>query len=272
MQAEIESLYSDPAAHRDERVTRVLADLRQALNAGLARAAEPAGQGWKTNIWVKKGMTLCARFGRLSQDGPGLPVDLDTLPRRAFTLADGVRIADSTCFVRDGAFVAPGCTLMPHTVVQMGAYLGSETIVDSGSSIGAAAQIGARVHLNAGVQVHGQIQPLEALPVIIGDGASIGANSVIGAGTVIGPGAIIFPGTVLSSQTRLYDPLKKQRSSAAGSSPLIVPPYAILMPGTRIIADPKTMDLSVGIEVAIIAGYANDPELPAILVDRLLEN
>lgn len=272
LQAEIESIYSNAAATVDERVGRILADFRQGLNQGAIRAAEPNGQSWNANVWVKKGLALCARLGRLSQAAPDSPIELDTLPQRTFTLEDRVRVADSTCFVRDGACISPGCTLMPHTVVQMGVYVGPNTVIDAGSSIGACAQIGAGVHINAGVQIHGQVQPLESLPVIVGDGASIGANSVIGTGAMIGAGAVVFPGMVLTSQSRLYDPIKKQRYTANASAPLIVPPFAIVMPGTRTIAGPEIMDLSLGVQIGIIAGYANDPQLPAALLDRLLES
>jgi len=227
---------------------------------------------WKANAWVKKGLALCVRFGRLAQPEAGSPIDLDTLPRRRFTLEDRVRVTDATCFVRDGVCVSPGCTLMPHTVIQMGAFVGPNTVVYAGVCIGAGAQIGQGSHLNAGVQIHGQIQPLDALPVIVGDGASIGANCVIGAGVIVGPGAIVFAGTVLSQQTRLYDPLKRERCTGTSSEPLVVPPYAIVMPGTRSLAKSATVDLATGVHIGVIVGYTNEPNLPPILLDRLLEN
>ena len=163
---------------------------------------------------------------------------------------------------------------MPHVVIQAGAYVGTNTIVDVGVGIGTCAQIGAGVHLNAGVQVQGQIQPFEGCPAIIGDGVSIGANCVIGSGVVIGSGAILFPGTFLSAQTRLYDPIRKQRCVGDQSGTLIVPPYAIVMPGTRIVApDPsKEIDPTIALQVGLIAGYVNESDLPAVLTDRLLEN
>jgi len=272
LQAQIEAIYADPSAVRDERTLGVLAKFRQALARGEIRAAELNGETWSCNVWVRKGLALCIRFGRLSRSLAGSSIDLDTLPVRQFTLDDRIRVTGPTCFVRDSAYVSPGCTLMPHSVIQAGAYIGADTIVDVGVGIGTCAQIGARVHLNAGVQIQGQLNPLDALPVIVGDSVSVGANCVIGAGVIISAGAVIFPGTILSRQTRLYDPLRKQRCVPGTSTPLIVPPDAIVMPGTRVVAPAQAPDFSVAIQVAIIAGYTNESELPAILIDRLLEN
>jgi 2,3,4,5-tetrahydropyridine-2,6-dicarboxylate N-succinyltransferase len=272
LQSQIETIYNNATLERDESVLEALANFRQGLNRGEIRAAEWNGKAWNANAWVKKGLALCARFGRLTSAPSGPAIDLDTLPLRRFTEDDRIRVTDSTCFVREGACISPGCTLMPHIVIQAGAYVGPNTIVDVGAGIGVCAQIGAGVHINAGAQIHGQIQPFDALPVIVGEGVSIGANCVIGAGVVIGPGAMIFPGMALSRQTRLYDPIRKQRAIPTRSDPLTIPPHAIVIPGTRLIAPDKFMDLSIGIQVGVIAGYTNEAELPAMLLDRLLEN
>jgi len=272
LRQEIETLYADPNALRDQRIERLLADFREALNQGEVRAAEFDGC-WKPNEWVKKALSLCTRFGRLSQAGPGAPIDLDTLPRRQLSAADGVRVTDSSCFIRDGACISKGCTLMPHTIVQMGAFIGPQSTVGGGVGIGVCAQIGARVHLNHGIQIQGQIQPLEGLPAIIGDDASVGANCVIGVGVVVGPGALIFPGTTLLQQTRLYDPVRKERVTATDGGPLVVPAGAIVIPGTRSLAKGEPGDLLLGVQVGVIAGYATESgNLPAMLLDRLLEN
>ncbi|HZS49382.1 MAG TPA: hypothetical protein VFA54_00865 [Bryobacterales bacterium] len=271
LEAEIEEIYADSEAKRDARIDQLLTTFRQGLNRGEIRAAVFDGR-WKTNVWVKKALSLCVRFGRLTQSAAGAPIDLDTLPRREFSLEDGVRVTDAGCFVRDGACVSAGCTLMPATVVQMGAYVGPQTVVGEGVSIGVCAQIGARVHLNPGVKIHGQLQPLEGLPAIVGDGASIGANCVIGAGVIVGPGAVIFPGTILLWQTRLYDPLRKHRFLASEANPLMVPPGAIVVPGSRSLAKGAAGDALLSVQIGVIAGYITDHNLPAALLDRLLED
>lgn len=271
LQAEIEAIHADPTIQRDNRVERLLAAFRQAVNRGEARAAVFDG-GWKVNTWVKKGIALSARFGRLSEDGAGSAIDLDTLPRKRFSIEDGVRLTDSSCFIRDGVCISRGCAIMPHTMIQMGAFVGPQTVVDVGVSIGACAQIGARVHLNAGVRVHGHIQPLEMLPVIIGDEASIGANCVIGARVIIGLGAVIFPGMSLSGQTRLYDPAKRQRYSATDAEPLVVPPHAIVVPGVRATTAESSGDPLLGVQVGVIVGYTEGHENPARVLDHLLDN
>jgi len=272
LRADIEAVYADSAVERNTKIDELLAAFRLALNQGTVRAAEFDGSNWKVNTWIKKGLALCVRFGRLCQIGIGLPIDLDTLHRRQLTVQDQVRVTDSTCFVRDGAFISPGCTLMPHTVIQMGAFIGTDTIIDVGVGIGVCAQIGSRVHINAGAQIHGHIQPLEMLPVIIGDNVSIGANCVIGGGVIVSSGAAILPGTSLSCQTRLYDPIKKQRHCATDTQPLVVPAGAIVVSGVRATTKEESRDLLLGVQVGVIAGYVGERDRPAMVLDRLLDN
>jgi 2,3,4,5-tetrahydropyridine-2-carboxylate N-succinyltransferase len=109
-------------------------------------------------------------------------------------------------------------------------------------------------------------------PAVIGDGVTIGANCVIGNGVVIGSNALIFPGTILSQQTRVYDPAKKHRYTAAKNQPLVIPPSAIVIPGQRLMAKGQTVDVLMGVQVAVIAGYTTDKDSPTFVLDRLLDD
>ncbi len=270
LQRSIEALYDDPQAQRNHDVESLLAEVRQHLNTGEVRSAT-FEQHWTVNQWVRKALTLHVRFGQLAQAGPGDPIDLDLVPRRQFTIADGVRVTDASCFVRDGAYLAPGTMLMPGVTVQMAAWIGPGTTISNGAGVGLCAMIGARALIGPSAQIQGHILPLDAIPAVIGDDASIGANCVIGNGVVVGAGAIVLPGTTLMAYTPVYDPVKKQRIAATKDLPLIVPPKAIVVQGSRSMAKGIANDLLMSVNVGVIAGYVDDPDLPAQFLERLLD-
>ena len=271
LRTQIEAMYADRALERSTSIDETLAAFRDALNRGEVRAAHWDAE-WKTNIWVKKGLAVLARLGRLVSSQTGAAIDLDTLPARRLSVGDGLRVFDSSYFLRDGAHIVSGCTLMPQAMIQAGAFVGAQTVIGQGAGIGVCAQIGARVHLNAGVQIQGQLEPLELLPAIVEDDVNIGANSVIGSGVIIGSGVFIFPGTTLTRQIRIYDPVRKHSILARGSDPLVIPRHAVVMPGSRSLAKGETQDLLLSVQVAVIAGYSNEANLPDPIVDRLLDS
>ena len=153
----------------EDRAT--FAELKDALNRGLVRAAERAPDGaWRVNAWVKEGILLGFRMGALADMSAGQTLrffDKDTYPVRATTLADRVRIVPGGSSVRDGSYIAPGVICMPPMYVNVGAYVGEGTMIDSHVLVGSCAQIGRRVHLSAAAQVGGVLEPVRAVPVII---------------------------------------------------------------------------------------------------------
>lgn len=216
----------------------LILELIEALERGEARAAEPdpdSPTGWRVNAWVKEGVLLGFRLGRLvSMFWGGVEfLDRHLYPPREFTLSDGVRIVPGGTSIRRGACLRPGVVVMPPTYVNVGAYVGENTMLDSHALVGSCAQIGARVHLSAGCQIGGVLEPVGALPVIIEDDALIGGCSGIFEGTVVKRRAVIGAGVILTRSTPLYDLVNERVIRAEGDLPLIVPENAVVVAGSR---------------------------------------
>ena len=189
---------------------RVFDQFKQLLNAGLVRAAEKSGGEWVVNAWVKEGILLGMRLGRLQEshvplDGQstGLTfIDKDTYPLKTITLDNNVRIVPGGSAVRDGSYLAPTVVMMPPAYVNVGAYVDEGTMIDSHALVGSCAQVGKKVHLSAGVQVGGVLEPVGAMPVIIEDEVMVGGNCGIYEGTIVRERAVIGTGVILNGSTR----------------------------------------------------------------------
>ncbi len=214
----------------------VFAHLKQMLDNGQVRAAEPDGAGgWQVNQWVKQGILLGFRIGQVvdMHAGPFPFFDKDTYPLKPFALADGVRIVPGGSSIREGCFVAPGVVVMPPAYINVGAYVDAGTMVDSHALVGSCAQIGKRVHLSAAVQIGGVLEPVGAMPVVIEDDALIGGGCGVYEGTRVGAGAVLAPGTQLTAGTPVFDLVKGETYRASESGPLVIPPGAVVVPGSR---------------------------------------
>lgn len=216
----------------------LILELIDALERGEARAAEPDSDsptGWRVNAWVKAGILLGFRLGRLvSMPWGGVEfLDRHLYPPRVFAFSDGVRIVPGGTSIRRGACLRQGVVVMPPTYVNVGAYVGENTMLDSHVLVGSCAQIGARVHLSAGCQIGGVLEPVGALPVIIEDDALIGGCSGIFEGTIVKRRAVIGAGVILTRSTPLYDLVNERVIRAEGDLPLIVPENAVVVAGSR---------------------------------------
>ena len=199
-----------------------------ALDAGEARVAEPDGNGgWQVNQWLKKAVLLSFRLN----DNAVMPSGhFDKVPLKfagwseAEFRAAGFRAVPGSV-VRRGAYVAPGAILMP-SFVNIGAYVGEGTMVDTWATVGSCAQIGRNVHLSGGAGIGGVLEPLQADPVIIGDGAFIGARSEVAEGVRVGEGAVLSMGVYLGASTKIIDRATGEVFKGE------VPPYAVVVPGS----------------------------------------
>src|SRR5213593_2471042 len=167
---------------------------RDAVRAAFARVreAEPDRSspiGWRVNTWVKLGILLGFKFGDTvdaSMDHGRWPFyDKDTLPLKRLSAAAGVRIVPGGSSVRDGAYIGAGVICMPPMFVNIGAWIGEQSLIDSHALVGSCAQIGARVHVSAAAQIGGVIEPVGALPVIVEDDALVGGNTGIYEGAIV---------------------------------------------------------------------------------------
>lgn len=207
------------------------------LDSGAARVAEPApdvagGDGWRVNQWLKKAVLLSFRLNdnHLIDNGPGAGHWFDKVPSKfsgwseAEFRAAGFRAVPGS-IVRRGAFVGKGAVLMP-SFVNIGAYVGEGTMVDTWATVGSCAQIGKNVHLSGGAGIGGVLEPLQADPVIIGDGAFIGARAEVAEGVRVGEGAVLSMGVYLGASTKIID------RATGGVHRGQVPPYAVVVPGS----------------------------------------
>ena len=203
------------------------------LDSGEARVAEPDGDGgWRVNQWLKKAVLLSFRLNDMAEiaGGPGAANWWDKVPSKfsawgeAEFRAAGFRAVPGS-IVRKGAFIGKGAVLMP-SFVNIGAYVGEGTMVDTWATVGSCAQIGKNVHLSGGAGIGGVLEPLQADPVIIGDGAFIGARAEVAEGVRVGEGAVLSMGVYLGASTKIID--RATGEVFRGE----VPPYAVVVPGS----------------------------------------
>ena len=144
-----------------------------------------------------------------------------------------VRIVPGGSTVRDGAYLGSGVICMPPMYINIGAYVGDATLVDSHALVGSCAQIGARVHLSAAAQIGGVLEPVGALPVIVEDDVLVGGNCGVYEGTVVKRRAVLAAGTILTGSTPIYDLPHERIIEPVPGEPLIVPEGAVVIPGSR---------------------------------------
>ena len=275
LQNEIERVFALGAdAVGDESAEKTFVELRDALNAGEIRAAEPwsdAPHGWRVNAWVKRGILLGFRLGHLTESGSGLAfVDKNTYPARRFLKRDGVRIVPGGSAVRTGAYLAPGVVCMPPMYVNVGAYVDEGTMVDSHALVGSCAQIGKRVHLSAAVQIGGVLEPVNASPVIIEDDVLIGGNCGVYEGTLVRERAVLGAGTILTRGTPVYDIVHGEVLRATSDSPLIIPAGAVVVPGARAVTRGKGEEWGLSLYTPVIVKYRDEKTELSLELEELL--
>lgn len=241
----------------------ILAD----LDAGRRRAAVPdpaAPGGWRVDGSVQAAILACFRdratvtwdLGPLQfRDRAGLPPrHLLDGPEAERAAASGRpwRIVPGGTSVRAGVRLGPGIVVMPPSFVNVGAWIGEDTMIDSHVLVGSCAQIGARVHLSAGVTIGGVLEPPGARPVIVDDGAFVGAGSALLEGVLVGAGAVIAAGVVLTGTSRLYDLVRDRVLTGTIDAPLAVPPRAVVIPGTRRLTGAFATEHGLAASVALV--------------------
>jgi 2,3,4,5-tetrahydropyridine-2-carboxylate N-succinyltransferase len=248
--------------------------LKQLLNAGEVRAAERESDGsWRVNSWVKIGILLGFRLGQLERALPSAPFpffDKDTYPLRTFGAEDGVRIVPGGSAIRDGCFVAAGVVCMPPMYVNVGAYVGEGTMIDSHALVGSCAQIGRRVHLSAGAQIGGVLEPAGALPVIIEDEVLVGGNSGVYEGTIVRERAVLAPGTILSGGTSVFDLVRDTVYRRDAGKPLEIPAGAVVVPGSRPVKSGAGAKAGVGLYTPVVVKYRDEKTETSVKLEELL--
>jgi 2,3,4,5-tetrahydropyridine-2-carboxylate N-succinyltransferase len=261
----IEQLFEYSPGNYSEDHHRIFQEFKDALNSGEVRAAEPDARsrtGWRVNAWVKKGILLGFRMGSIVEMGPyptAQPfLDKSTYPVKTIHHSEGVRLVPGGSSIRDGSFVARGVVCMPPMFINVGAYVGEGTMVDSHALVGSCAQIGRNCHLSAGAQIGGVIEPVGAMPVVVEDEVMIGGNCGVYEGTIVKARAVLGSGTILNRSTPVYDLVRDAVYSATDDEPLVIPEQAIVVPGAREVKHPAGARWGLSLYAAVIVKYRDE--------------
>ena len=263
--AEVEALSAAGPATDRQAAREAFARLRAQLSAGEVRAAEPdpsAPAGWRVNTWVKQGILLGFKFGDIvdmSSDHGRWPFfDKDTLPLKRLDPQSGVRVVPGGSTVRDGAYLGRGVICMPPMYINIGAWVGEGTLVDSHALVGSCAQIGSRVHLSAAAQIGGVLEPVGALPVIIEDDVLVGGNCGVYEGAIVKRRAVLASGVILTRSTPIYDLPNERIIEPSPDQPLVVPEGAVVVPGSRPVTSGKGREWGLSVATPIIVKYRDE--------------
>ncbi len=285
----IEDLFAREAKEYGKEYFRAFDELKSALNEGRVRAAEPdsaSPTGWRVNAWVKKGILLGFRIGRivemsievgersaLPREPGGLPYqfrDKHTFPLKHIPANHNVRVVPGGSSIRDGCYIGRNVTCMPPMYVNVGAYVDDGTLIDSHALVGSCAQIGKRVHLSASAQIGGVLEPVGALPVVIEDEVLVGGNCGVYEGTIVGRGAVLAAGTILTGSTPAYDLVRDAIYRREGDRPLMIPPGAVVVPGARGVTKGRGKDLGISLYTPVVIKYRDEKTDQAVRLEDLL--
>jgi 2,3,4,5-tetrahydropyridine-2-carboxylate N-succinyltransferase len=268
----IERFFAQSTEPATDEHFRAVEELRAGLNEGRLRAAEPSGDGWKVNAWVKKGILLGFRIGRIVtiQENGFTFSDKHTFPLQRIPPERNVRIVPGGTAIRDGCYIGPGVTCMPPAYVNVGAYVGEGTLIDSHALVGSCAQIGRKVHLSAGAQIGGVIEPIGSLPVIIEDEVLVGGNCGIYEGTIVKRRAVLGTGTLLNRSTPVYDLVRSKVYTATESEPLTIPEEAVVVPGSRLVSEGPGKDWGIAVYTPVILKYRDTKTDSKVRLEDLL--
>jgi 2,3,4,5-tetrahydropyridine-2,6-dicarboxylate N-succinyltransferase len=277
MEKQIEALFQEKPASYSPADHELFRAFKAELNAGRVRAAEPdatQSSGWRTNAWVKKGILVGFRMGTIvdmSIDASRQPFnDKDTYPVKRFAPGDGVRIVPGGSSIRDGVYIGRDVVCMPPMFVNVGAYVGDATMVDSHALVGSCAQVGRNCHISAATQIGGVLEPVGAMPVIIEDEVLLGGNCGVYEGTIVKRRAVLGTGTILNRSTPLYDIVRGKVYAATDTEPLIVPEEAVVVAGSRAISRGMGKEWGISLYTPVIVKYRDSRTDAKIQLEDLL--
>ena len=222
----IEKAWDDRSLLQDTAVVKTIEQVIEDIDKGKLRVAEPVGDGWQVNEWVKKAVVMYFPIRKMETIEVGPFEFHDKMALKTNYKELGVRVVPHAV-ARYGAFIASGVIMMP-SYVNIGAYVDSGTMVDTWATVGSCAQIGKDVHLSGGVGIGGVLEPLQAAPVIIEDGAFIGSRCIVVEGVRVRKGAVLGANVVLTKSTKIIDVTGAEPVETKGE----VPENAVVIPGS----------------------------------------
>lgn len=222
----IEEAWENRELLQDTETQEMIREVIKHVDSGDLRCAEPTGDGWQVNDWVKKAVILYFPIQQMETIEVGPFEFHDKMKLKTNYAQRGIRVVPHA-IARYGAFIASGVVMMP-SYVNIGAYVDSGTMVDTWATVGSCAQIGKNVHLSGGVGIGGVLEPVQAAPVIIEDNAFIGSRCIIVEGVKVGAEAVIGAGVTLTQSTKIIDVSGSEPKEMKG----IVPPRSVVIPGS----------------------------------------
>jgi 2,3,4,5-tetrahydropyridine-2-carboxylate N-succinyltransferase len=226
MKETIEKAWENRELLKEKETIRAIEAVIEQIDKGKLRVAEPDGDKWKVNEWVKKAVVLYFPIRQMETIEVGPFEFHDKMALKTNYKELGVRVVPHAV-ARYGAFVASGVIMMP-SYINIGAYVDSGTMVDTWATVGSCAQIGKDVHLSGGVGIGGVLEPLQAAPVIIEDGAFIGSRCIVVEGVHIGKEAVLGANVVLTKSTKIIDVTGNEPKEIRG----YVPERSVVIPGS----------------------------------------
>lgn len=218
-------VWSDPLLQGTDMARATVTRVIELLDTGNLRVASPEPDGWVVNEWVKQAILLYFRMQGMTTSQAGPLEFYDKIPLKQGYEALGIRVVPHAV-ARFGSYISPGAILMP-SYVNIGAWVGRGTMVDTWATVGSCAQIGDRVHLSGGVGIGGVLEPLQASPVIVEDDCFIGSRCIVVEGAHIGQGAVLGANVVITASTKIIDVTGTEEVVYKG----YVPPRAVVIPG-----------------------------------------
>ncbi len=222
----IEAAWENRSLLKDNQTIEAIEATIEALDKGRLRVAEPTENGWKVNDWVKKAVILYFPIREMNTMEVGMFEFHDKIPLKHDFASQNVRIVPHA-IARYGAFLDRGVVMMP-SYVNIGAYIGKNTMVDTWATVGSCAQIGNEVHLSGGVGIGGVLEPVQAVPVIIEDNCFIGSRCIVVEGVHLAKGVVLGANVVLTQSTRIIDVSQDKPLEYKG----YVPENSVVIPGT----------------------------------------
>jgi len=222
----IEAAWDNRELLKEADTQAAIREVLELLDKGKIRVAEPDGDDWKVNDWVKKGVVLYFPIQKMETLEVGIFEFHDKIPLKKNFAEQGVRVVPHA-IARHGAYLEKGVIMMP-SYVNLGAWVGSGTMVDTWATVGSCAQIGRNVHLSGGVGIGGVLEPLQATPTIIGDNCFIGSRCIVVEGVRVGNEAVLGANVVLTKSTHIIDVSGEEPVTYKGH----VPPRSVVIPGT----------------------------------------
>ena len=242
------------------------------LENGTIRVAEKVDGEWKVNSWVKEVILSGFRHGKLTDmtQGEFSFFDKDTIPTQKFNAESGVRIVPGGSAVRVGAYLAPSVIVMPPSYINIGAYVGANTMIDSHALVGSCAQVGSHVHLSAASQLGGVLEPVGALPVIIEDNVFIGGNCGIYEGTIVKENAVIATGVIINASTALYDATTGEFIKKNENGQVVVPEGAVVVAGSRPVTKGPGAEAGIHVYTPVIVKYRDGKTDASVTLEDIL--